>query len=60
MTIAAFAENHFLRINIVVNGVKGVPALQFRLFQKHLGHQLAVFPGKALADFHIMQIVLQI
>ena len=56
----AFAQDHFLRVDVVVDGVEGADCGQAAALQQNLRHELPVLPGKALADLHVVQIVLQV
>ena len=53
----ALAEDHLLRVDIVVDGSKLFDLSQPHTAQDHIGHGLAVEHGKALCDAHVVDVI---
>ena len=56
---STLAQDALIHVDVVVDGVEGMIPLHAGALQDDLRHLLAAAAGKALADFHIVQIVLQ-
>ena len=56
---SALAEDHLLRVDIVVDGSKLFDLSQPHTAQDHIGHGLAVEHSKALCDAHVVDIILK-
>ena len=56
----ALSENHFVSVNVIVNGVKCVQRRNVQPGQNDFRHPFPVSAGKPLADFHVVKVVFQI
>ena len=54
----ALAEDHFVHVDVVVDGLEGLQSGPTAGVQDDLGHLLAVALGELLADIHVVEIIL--
>ena len=54
------AKDHFLRINIIVDGVEGTKCGHPGLFQNDFRHSFTAAPCKLLTDLYIVEVVIQV
>ena len=56
----SLAQDHLLRVDIVVDGMEALDPGQTGSLQQDLRHELTAPAGKGLADLHVMEVILQI
>ena len=57
---SAFPENHFVGIDVVVDGVKSIHSLDAKALEYNLRHPFTASAGKPLANLYVVEVVCQI